>query len=237
MHPTAGRVGNVITARRGCHNASRGRRWMRRVPNRLAVVVLVSIFGSCSSLRPIEGQNARGSDPVDPACVLPGAPAVVLEDGGVVLWVWRVPWKDAYARPALPNNAGLLAYRAAIREEGAEERYPALAVPTGASGPNADVWRDESFNNDLVYRGVVGAIGPITCLDALLFAQQNARVPQLERPTEFLASVLRKGSDEREEIGGVCGAGPELFPPRTVYRFCIDEDYSAQGRRYLYLSS
>src|SRR3989442_9602184 len=89
MHPTAGRVGNVITARRGCHNASRGKRRMRRFPNRLAVVVLVSIFGSCSSLRPIEGQNARGSDPVDPACVLPGAPAVVLEDGGVVLWVWR----------------------------------------------------------------------------------------------------------------------------------------------------
>src|SRR5260370_8311108 len=64
---------------------------MRRFPNRLAVVVLVSIFGSCSSLRPIEGQNARGSDPVDPACVLPGVPVVVLEDGGVVLWVWRVP--------------------------------------------------------------------------------------------------------------------------------------------------
>src|SRR5256886_2683923 len=79
---------------------------MRRFPNRLAVIVLVSIFGSCSSLRPIEGQNARGSDPVDPACVLPGAPAVVLEDGGVVLWVWRVPWKDAYARPALRTTRG-----------------------------------------------------------------------------------------------------------------------------------
>ncbi len=208
---------------------------MRRFPNRLAVVVLVSIFGSCSSLRPIEGQNARGSDPVDPACVLPGAPAVVLEDGGVVLWVWRVPWKDAYARPALPNDAGLLAYRAAIREEGAEERYPALAVPTGASGPNADVWRDESFNNDLAYRGVVGAIGPITCLDALLFAQQNARVPQLERPTEFVASVLRKGSDEREEIVVVFGAGAELFPPKTVYGFDIVDDYLAQGWSYWYV--
>src|SRR5437667_12223136 len=102
---------------------------MRRFPNLLAVVVLVSIFGSCSSLRPIEGQNARGSDPVDPACVLPGAPAVVLEDGGVVLWVWRVPWKDAYARPALPKNARPLASRASTREERAEERYTALAVP------------------------------------------------------------------------------------------------------------
>src|ERR1051325_4009717 len=106
---------------------------MRRFPNRLAVVVLVSIFGSCCSLRPIEWQNARGSGPIDPACVLPGAPAVVLQDGGGVLWVWGVPWKDAYARQALPNDAGLMAYRAAIREEGAEERYPALAVPTGAS--------------------------------------------------------------------------------------------------------
>src|SRR5438445_11818738 len=189
---------------------------MRRFPNRLAVVVLVSIFGSCSSLRPIEGQNARGSDPVDPACVLPRASAVVLEDRGVVLWVWRVPWKDAYARPALPNDAGLLAYRATIREEGAEERYPALSVPTGTTGPNADVWRDESFNNDLAYRGVVGAIGPITCLDALLFAQENARVPQLERPTELLASVLRKGSDAQEELVVVFGPGTELFPPETV---------------------
>jgi hypothetical protein len=208
---------------------------MRSSPNPLTVVVLVSIFGSCGSLRPIEGQNARGSDLVDRACVLPGAPAVVREDGRVVLWVWRGPWKDAYARPSLPNDAGLLAYRAAIREEGAEERYPALAAPTGASGTNADVWRDERFNNDLAYRHVVGAIGPITCLDALLFAQQNARVPQLERPTEFLASVLRKGSGESEEIVVVFGAGAGLFPPKTVYGFDIVDHYLAQGWSYWYL--
>jgi hypothetical protein len=128
-----------------------------------------------------------------------------------------------------------LAYRAAIRKEGAEERYPALATPTDASGPNADVWRDESFNNDLAYRHVVGAIGPITCLDALLFAQQNARVPELERPTEFLASVLSKGSDEREEIVVVFGAGTGLSPPKTVYGFDIVDEYLAQGWSYWYL--
>ena len=208
---------------------------MRRFLNRLVGVVQVSILGFCCYLQPIEAQDARGSDPVDPACVLPGTPAVVLEDGGAVLWVWRIPWKDTYARPALPNDAGLLAYRAAVRETGAEERYPALAVPTSGTGPDADVWRDESFNEDLAYRGVVGAIGPITCLDALLLAQQNARVPQIERPTEFLASVLRKSNDGREEVVIVFGAGTELFPPKTVYGFNIVDNYLAQGWSYWYV--
>ena len=81
----------------------------------------------------------------------------------------------------------------------------------------------------------MGAIGPITCLDALLFARENARLPQLERPTEFLASVLRKGSDEHGEILVVFGAGAELFPPKTVYGFDIVDDYLAQGWSYWYV--
>jgi hypothetical protein len=70
---------------------------------------------------------------------------------------------------------------------------------------------------------------------ALLFAEQNARVPQLERPTEFLASVLRRGAEEGEEVVVIFGAGSEMFPPRTVYGFDVADEYLARGWRYWYV--
>ncbi|MEX2570178.1 MAG: hypothetical protein WD737_02665 [Gemmatimonadota bacterium] len=171
---------------------------------------------------------------VEPRCVLPSDPTTIVEDGGLVLKVWRFLLEEVHAQPVLPDEAGLLVYRATIHAEGTHERYPALYVPTPNDG-DAEVWRDENFNNNLAYREGVGSIEPISCLDALLFAEQNARVPQLERPTEFLASVLVNRLGERNEVVVVFGAGTELFPPSSVHGFEIVDEYVAAGWQYRYV--
>ncbi len=207
------------------------------LPPRLVVLVwIVGIFASAGS---VDAQDAAGSsavgadapDLVDPNCTFPTAPETALEGQGLVLRVWHFPWDDLYARPTLPVDAAFHTYRAVVRAAGAEELYPPLEVPGGVDGTEADVWRDEAFNNDLAYSGVAGAIDRITCLDALIFAQQNARVPQIERPTEFLASILRRRSEGREEVAVVFGAGDELLPPNSVYGLDIVDDHLAgRGR-------
>src|SRR5690606_41452404 len=68
----------------------------------------------------------------------------------------------------------------------------------------------------------------------LLFAEQNARIPQMEHPTEFLASVLKRETVERDEVVVVFGAGNERLPPRPAYGFEIVDTYLAQGWRYWY---
>ena len=211
---------------------------------RARLALLPWIVGFLASAEPVRGQDSTGLPPVgpgvpdavDPDCTLPDAAETVLEGQGLVLRIWRFPWDDdPYAGPAIPDDAAFHAYRAAIRAAEAAERHPVLQVPDGLDAAEARVWRDEVFNYELVYSGVAGAIEPITCLDALIFARQNARIPQIERSTEFIASILRRRSEGREEVAVVFGAGEETFPPRSVYGFDIVDDHLDEGWRYWYL--
>lgn len=210
---------------------------------RMAIGGLLLIVASCGFASSNESRNAGTyqnagaglSATVEADCVLPSNPTTIFEDRGLVLKVWTFPLEEVHMRPVLPDESGLLAYRATIHAEGAEERSPALHVPPALKDGEADVWRDENFNNHLAYHEGVGSIEPMTCLDALLFAEQNARVPQLERPTEFLASVLRRRVTERDEVVVVFGAGAELFPPASVHGFEIVDEYVAAGWQYWYV--
>ena len=207
------------------------------------LLVLAWIVGLLGSPGSIDAQAASDSsaigsdtpDPVNPNCTFPDAPETVLEDQGLVLRIWKLAWDDLYARPILPADPAFHAYRAAVRATGAEEPYPALDVPYGVDATEAGVWRDEAFNNELAYSGVAGTIERITCLDALIFAHQNVRVPQLERPTEFIASILRRASEVQDEVAVVFGAGEEMFPPSSVHGLDIVTDHLDQGWRYWYL--
>lgn len=211
--------------------------------SRVAIVALLAILSSCGLAASDVSQDVETSevatggvlDVVDPDCVLPADPVTVFEDQGLLLKVWTFALEEVHTRPVLPNEPGLLAYRAAIRSERAVERHPALYVPPAQDEAEAELWRDEHFNNDLAYRDGVGSIEPIICLDALLFAEQNVRVPQLERPTEFLASVLRRRTAGRDEVAVVFGAGREMFPPKAVYGFETIDEHLAQGWRYWYV--
>jgi hypothetical protein len=205
---------------------------MPRMTNQWAGCALLLALGSCDAPPPEEARTAETS--VSRECAFPTDPVTILDDQGLVLRSWSFPLGEVHLGGALPEDPDFLAYRSTIRGEGAESRYPVLDLPSARDEAEAEIWRDEAFNNDLAYRGQAGSIEPITCLDALLFAEQNRRVPQLERPTEFLASVLRRDSGEGVEVIVVFGAGDQLFPPRSVDGLEVVAGYLAEGWRYWY---
>ena len=200
-----------------------------RFGSAVLVALLLAFQVSCGG-RPGE----KSGEPVDARCALPTDPATVREDGDAVLLVWTFPAEDVYAQAVLPVDSAFLNYRAAIRADGGDLRRPVADQPVPRTEAEADNWRDEHFNHELAQSGEVGSIEPITCLDALLFAYQNARVSQLEQPTEFLASVLRRDVDGGTELAVVFGAGHEMFPPKSVYGFDVVEEHLADGWRWWY---
>jgi len=212
--------------------------------SRTAMSALLVLLGACGVAPADDPPELAGPDPtgaanvaaaVDPACALPPDAVTHIDEDGLVLRVWTFPLKDVHSRAVLPDDTGLLSWRDAIRTDGAIEKQPAFHLPPARDDNEAQIWANEHFNNELAYRGGVGSIEPITCLDALLFAKQNARVPQLESPTEFLASVLRRDTAEGEEVAVVFGAGSEMFPPRSVHGFEIVDEHVADGWRFWYM--
>lgn len=201
---------------------------------------LVLLVGAVACGRPAE----RGSEevilstdplaPVDSRCALPAIPTILFEEEGAVLQTWTFPWQEIFDQPVLPPDPELLAFRGAIIADGADLKRPIADRPVSRTEAEAEIWRDEDFNNDLVFREQVGEIRPITCLDALLFAHQANRVPELDQPTEFVASVLRKDTPEGPALVVVFGAGTEMFPPKAVYGFDIAESYVEDGWTYWY---
>jgi hypothetical protein len=166
--------------------------------------------------------------------MLPTYPDTVRTDGSAVLLVWEFPDDPIYSSFVLPADSAYLAYREAIRGDGADLKHPIADEPTPANAEEAALWSDEHFNGELARSGEVGIIEPIRCLDALLFAFQHGRVSQLAQPTEFLASVLRKEVNGESQLVVVFGAGEEMFPPKTVYGFDVVDEYGARGWRYWY---
>jgi hypothetical protein len=200
----------------------------------IAFMALLAVSCGVSSSAEFRDADTQQDAGAASACRFPSDPTIILDDGGLVLKVWRFPLEEVHVRPVLPDDPGLLAYRAAIRDAGADEMYPALHVPGSLPENEAAAWQEENHNNRLAYEGGVGSIDPISCLDALLFAEQNRRVPQLEQPTEFLASVLRRELPEQTEVVVVFGAGTEMFPPSSVHGFDIVDEYVGAGWQYWY---
>jgi len=178
---------------------------------------------------------ATGVDPIDARCTLPSASDTLYHDGSAVLLSWTMDADSVYSAPVVPADSAFLAYRHAIRNDGADLRRPIADTPTPANDVEADLWENERYNSDLAQRGAAGSIAPITCLDALLFAHQHARISQIEQPTEFIASVLRKADGGTSQLRIFFGADLEMFPPKTVYGFNEAEDLVADGWEYLYV--
>lgn len=156
-------------------------------------------------------------------------------DGAAVLQVWQIVDEQVLHRPVLPEHDAFLAYRAAIRADGAALRRPIADEPQPDNDEQARMWRDERFNNDLAQRGEVGDIAPITCLDGLFFAHQHARFSQLTQPTEFLLSVMRKDIDGRPHLLAIFGASDQMFPDKRFYGFDVVDEYLAQGWSFWYM--
>ncbi len=212
-----------------------------RIGGRGAVLWLLLVAscapGSVDDEEPA-GSGSQASDEsnevVDAGCVLPDISRTVIDADGAVLIVWELPYHPVLERHVLPADSGYLRYRAAVRADGADLRRPVSDEPDPETAADAELWTNERFNAELAHSGEVGAIDPITCLDALFFAYQNRRIPQLESPTELLVSVLRRETEGAPELAAVFGAGSEMFPPKSVYGFETVDTYLADGWRYWY---
>ena len=160
-------------------------------------------------------------------CALPEA-TLLRADGSAVLQRWELPDHPVWFSEALPQSPGYAAYRTTIRAAGSDQPRPAVDVSAAQRAPDSELWRREEANVALMYAGA-GDVRAVRCLEAALFALQDARYSQLTRPTEFVAHILRK--DDRLRI--YFGAGGEPFPPKSVYG--IDEVATdvAAGWRYL----
>ncbi len=172
--------------------------------------------------------NAPGS-----VCKMPAQRTTILERDGAILETWALRLEEVVTE-ALPKDPAFLAYRAAIERDGADVVRPVADPPVVRTDAEAAVWRNEHFNNDLVFSGAVGSINPISCLDALLFSRQASRISQIDQPTEFLASVLRRETSTGTDLVVVFGAGSEMFPPKEVYGFEVVGRFLAEGWSYWY---
>jgi hypothetical protein len=216
--------------------------WQRSLWSAALSALLIVAAISCAK-RPTQERSDLSSgsvtppapDTVDAHCVMPSEPVVLLNKDGAVLKRWSFRAENVLFRPVIPRNSALLTYRAAIRHDSADLRRPISDLPTARTDAEAQVWRDERFNNNLAYSGNVGSITPITCLDALLFAHQAARLSEVDHPTEFLASVLRRERYGAIELTVVFGAARGMFPPKSVYGFNVVDEYLADGWSYWYL--
>jgi hypothetical protein len=112
----------------------------------------------------------------------------------------------------LPEASGFASFRSAITEAGGDHQRPEADPPRPTTDAEREMWRREDANAALVY-GEDGEVRPVRCLEAALFARQDARYSQLTRPTEFIAHVLRR--EDRLKV--YFGAGDATFPPRSVY--------------------
>ncbi len=194
--------------------------------------VMVVALGSLACERNPE-RDATISDSAS-ACSMPTRRATILDQDGVILETWSLRLEEVDHDRLLPDVPAFLEYRAALERDGAVVVRPVADPPVIRNEAEADMWRDEDFNNKLVFTGAVGSIDPITCLDALLFSRQASRFSQVERPTEFLASVLRRDTGTGTDLFVVFGAGSEMFPPREAYGLDVVDSVLAEGWSYWY---
>lgn len=159
---------------------------------------------------------------------MPDDRSVVRSGDGAILETWDLAL-DEVRTERLPDEPAFVEYRAAIERDGADLRRPVADPPVMDTEDLAAIWRDEFFNNDRVYEDGVGTIAPISCLDALLFARQAMRVSQLDRPTEFVASVLRREGPRGRRLKVVFSAGSEMFVPPGWYGFDVVADLQDDG--------
>ena len=93
---------------------------------------------------------------------------VVIDGQALLAWavsalarylLWELPANPIYERFLLPPDSAYLAYRAAIKADGADLRYPQSDEPIPSSGEEAELWRNERFNGEMARSGEVPAGG------------------------------------------------------------------------------
>ena len=207
------------------------------MPIRRLTCAVLGVFLACApgELPQQDAAQSAGTETTaDPKCRMPTQRTTVRAENGAILETWELALEDILT-DELPDEPAFVEYRTAIERDGADLRRPVADPPVSETEEMAAISRDESFNNDLIFEEGVGSVDPISCLDALLFARQAARVSQLEQPTEFIASVLRRDTPEGTRLLVFFAAGSEMFVPRGWYGFDFVGDYLSDGWAFWYV--
>jgi hypothetical protein len=125
-------------------------------------------------------------------CAFPAPPTVLRAEADVLLQFWVLPDRPALHEATLPHSPALSEFRERISTRMDTEPRGLLAqqLPHTQGGDAENVRR--------VLSGEVGAVRPMSCLEALLFATQAERTagegrPMHTSPTEFLSYLLQRG--------------------------------------------
>ena len=172
------------------------------MPRHLALFLLAIV--ACAGTIPALGTQ-RGA--VADRCELSES-TVLLREGNSVLRMWELPMSPLWFGESLPDAPGYLTFRAAIRAAGGDKERPSADPPRPKDDAERELWRREELNVALMYEGG-GQVRPVWCLEAALFALQDARYSQLTQPTEFVAQILRRG----DRIKVYHGGSDVMFPP------------------------
>jgi hypothetical protein len=150
-------------------------------------------------------------------CRFPRPPTVVKQEGAALLQVWEFPETEVFGTSLLPDAPGFLEFRRVVEAAGADLRRPVADPPVVETDAQREMWRREDHNLETAFGGNAGVVRPVACLDALLFAEQDARFSELESPTEFLAIILRKRVGDVSMLRVYHGGSDQMFPPKAVY--------------------
>jgi hypothetical protein len=170
--------------------------------------LLVVVTVACAGAKPaLEASQVA----VSTRCELPES-TVLRRDGNSILQMWELAMSPVWLAEIVPDAPRYLAYLAAIRAAGGDQVRPVADPPHPKDDAERELWRNEDRNGALMYAGG-GSVRRIQCLEAALFALQDARYSQLTRPTEFVAQILRL--DDRIKV--YFGGSDVMFPPKPFY--------------------
>jgi hypothetical protein len=200
----------------------------------LGALLLVSFACGQVKEQPTPEQAAVAQE-TDASCVLEAEPRVLERQGSAVLLVWELEPRAIWSEAVLPEAEALATYRQAIIDADAVQFRPTADPPDIRTDEEREIWRREFANVDLAYGGTAGTIRPIRCLEALFFAYQTARFPELTHPTEFIVSVTRREVEGRTEVKAYFSGSDELFPPKALYGFDRAEQDVADGWEFWFV--
>jgi hypothetical protein len=112
--------------------------------------------------------------------------------GSQILQVWDVPNRPVFWTVRRPISDSNDAFLVRLRNSGVET--DPVKVMERAS------MAQERHNNTIVIREARSWIGPINCLEMLLFSVQNDRINILDDPTEFISFILRSNDGARLRV-------------------------------------
>jgi hypothetical protein len=192
---------------------------------RPVLIVACVLLASCAGLQ-------RRATPV-PGCRWPVAPVVLRQAADTVYLSWTYPADQLPDQVELSRLPALSSFLDTVRiRAGTVDPRTLLSrqIAYYASRPDSDS-QGEAANGRMVLSRSVGALRPISCLEALLVEYQAERFPMASHPTEFQAVVMERGGSGTRQVRVYFTASSAPWPPKGTLLFAAVEADRKAGWR------